>query len=587
MNFLILKINIINPPTPFSKGGFIFSFKSGFFVLRILFFLFISSVNVFSQTERQKALNILSQRGEVVIKFAKPADITISAITRIVSIDKLENDSITAYASLKELINFEKLGITYKVVESKTTASLKAAAGSIWTWNKYPTYTEYVSMMDSFAKKNPSLCKIYNIGKSIEGRSILFARINSDTIKVKPSVMYTSSMHGDEIGGYILMLRLINFLISNYDVHPAIKQMVDSLDIWINPLANPDGTYYNGNDVWSAKRYNKNYIDLNRNYPDQIIGAHPDDNVYQPENIVMMNFMKSRHFVLSANFHGGAEVVNYPWDCQYSLHPDDSWFQYISKQYADTVFYHCKSNGYFQTLFSSGITNGAAWYLVYGGRQDYVTYFLRGREVIIELDNLKMTPEANLENLWVYNYHSLVNYLKQACYGIHGLVVDSATGKPLRAKITLMGHDTEASVIYSDSLNGAFYRLINKGSYSVQVSADKYESKIITNINVSNNAATYLNVKLTYNGKTSIEQTLSSERLEIYPNPCHDYLILENLRSNNYFFTIYDVTGKQVLQKKLGMNESVMNTTSLKSGVYLLTIQHPLRKPYQKVFIKR
>jgi murein tripeptide amidase MpaA len=43
---------------------------------------------------------------------------------------------------------------------------------------------------------------------------------------------------------------------------------VNSAELWINPNANPDGTYYGGNStVASARRYNNNGYDLNRNFP--------------------------------------------------------------------------------------------------------------------------------------------------------------------------------------------------------------------------------------------------------------------------------------------------------------------------------
>jgi len=91
----------------------------------------------------------------------------------------------------------------------------------------------------------------------------------------------------------------------------------------------------------------------------------------------MMNFMKQHNFILSANFHEGAELVNYPWDTWNYLHADDEWFNNISRQYADTV--HFWSAPYYTDYFTdenNGITNGYAWYQAIGSRQDYVTYFL-------------------------------------------------------------------------------------------------------------------------------------------------------------------------------------------------------------------
>ena len=73
-----------------------------------------------------------------------------------------------------------------------------------------------------------------------------------------------------------------------------MNNLVNEIDIWINPLANPDGeTRWGNQDVWNATRYNANWVDLNRNYPDPEDGPHPDGNAYQPETI--MFFRTCRH----------------------------------------------------------------------------------------------------------------------------------------------------------------------------------------------------------------------------------------------------------------------------------------------------
>ena len=53
-------------------------------------------------------------------------------------------------------------------------------------------------------------------------------------------------------------------------------------------------------------------------------------------------------------------------------------------------------------------------------RQDFVTSELQGREVTIELDDQFITPAAQLTLLWQNNWHSLLGYLENALYGIHG-----------------------------------------------------------------------------------------------------------------------------------------------------------------------
>ncbi len=51
--------------------------------------------------------------------------------------------------------------------------------------------------------------------------------------------MYSATMHGDETTGYILMLRLIDYLLSNYGADPQVTNILDNMEVWIYPLANP------------------------------------------------------------------------------------------------------------------------------------------------------------------------------------------------------------------------------------------------------------------------------------------------------------------------------------------------------------
>ncbi len=81
------------------------------------------------------------------------------------------------------------------------------------------------------------------------------------------------------------MLRLIDHLLRGYGDDPEITALVDETEIWINPLANPDGTYFGGDDtVADAIRYytttggGDSGVDPNRNFPDLADGDHPDGN---------------------------------------------------------------------------------------------------------------------------------------------------------------------------------------------------------------------------------------------------------------------------------------------------------------------
>lgn len=381
--------------------------------------------------------------------------------------------------------------------ENDTVRMLHRAALPDSTWDFYPTYSAYESYMTGFAQQYPTLCRWVAFDTLASGRRLMALVIsdNVDSLEAEPRFLYTSSMHGDELVGYILMLRLADYLLKNYGTDSLVTRLVDDLEIWINPLANPDGTYRSGNHTVSGSwRYNANAVDINRNFPDPQDGPHPDGNAWQAETMAFMALANTQKFNMSANIHGGAEVCNYPWDTWAQLPADDLWWQYVCNMYADSAQFYGPT-GYFND-FGTGVTNGFDWYSISGGRQDYMNYFHHCREFTLEISNSKLPSASQLPVFWNANYRSLLNYLDQARYGIHGVVSDSLTGHPLKARVFIQGHDIDSSHVWSRLPHGDFYRYLAAGNYSLSISSPGYITRIIPGISTANQTMTWLNVRL-------------------------------------------------------------------------------------------
>ncbi len=508
-----------------------------------IFFLFLFAIQLnANNTEKEKAFNYLKSRGEVYFKvLTSHPEKEAAALSKILSVDKIQDNAIYAYANEKEFNRFlSQTDLDFTVLTPpsmlrKPVMRDHVNIKEVTDWDFYPTYEAYEDMMEQFAADYPNLCELQTMTTLPSGRKLLVLHINNDLTmeQNEPEFLYTSTMHGDEVTGYVLMLRYIDYLLSNYGNNQRITDLVDNIDIWINPLANPDGTYAGGNNtVWGATRYNGNNVDLNRNYPDPDDGEHPDGESYQPETQAFMQLAEEHNFVMSANFHGGAEVVNYPWDTWARLTADDNWWKYVSHQYADTV--HAHSNGY-MTGFDNGITNGYAWYTIAGGRQDYMNYYRHCREVTIELSDAKTPPANELPTFWNYNYRSLLNYMEQCTFGIRGIITDNQSKAPIEAKVYIEGHDMDNSEVYSALPIGDYHRMIKAGTYNVTYSAYGHYPQTFT-ITVQDGQATVQDVEL-----ESIEGVMANfhaDKISGTPGETFDFFddSYGNITSWNWYF---------------------------------------------------
>eukprot|EP01129_Flabellula_baltica_P011593 TRINITY_DN510_c1_g1_i1.p1 TRINITY_DN510_c1_g1~~TRINITY_DN510_c1_g1_i1.p1 ORF type:complete len:381 (+),score=62.76 TRINITY_DN510_c1_g1_i1:69-1211(+) len=318
--------------------------------------------------------------------------------------------------------------------------------------------------------------------KSVEGRDLWGIEISmkpGGRARDVPNVKYIGNMHGDEVVGREMLIRFIEYLLVNLKTGSSseqdrIREFVEGRNIFVVPSMNPDG-------FEACTRANANGVDLNRNFPDQF---EDDVNTYEgrePEVVAVMKWVQSMPFLLSANLHGGDIVANYPYDgclgCtggnHESLTPDNDVFLMVSKAYANNNPV-MKSNN--EGNFESGTTNGAMWYTLYGGMQDWNYVYANCMEITLELSCDKMPVYSEIDEYWEDNREALLSYLNiTSGNNFRGKVINQI-GEAVKAKITIDNRDFQS---YSNEA-GFFHRLLVPGTYTIKIEAQGYQTHIET-----------------------------------------------------------------------------------------------------------
>uniref|UniRef100_A0A1B0CR20 Peptidase M14 domain-containing protein n=2 Tax=Lutzomyia longipalpis TaxID=7200 RepID=A0A1B0CR20_LUTLO len=349
----------------------------------------------------------------------------------------------------------------------------------------YHNHEEMTRFLRATSARYPNLTALYSIGKSVQGRDLWVMVVSASPYEHmlgKPDVKYVANIHGNEAVGRELMLHLIQYFVTSYTTDPYIKWLLDNTRIHILPSLNPDGFAVSkeGTCDGGQGRYNARGFDLNRNFPDYF---KQNNKRGQPETDAVKEWISKIQFSLSGSLHGGALVASYPYDntpnsmfqsyaSSPSLTPDDDIFRHLSLTYASNHAkmsrgVACKTSS---PSFENGITNGAAWYPLTGGMQDYNYIWYGCMEVTLEVSCCKYPPAHELRKYWDDNQLSLVKFLAEVHRGVQGFVTDMS-GTPIeKASLKIKGRD----VGFQTTRYGEFWRILLPGVYKLEVYADGY-----------------------------------------------------------------------------------------------------------------
>lgn len=141
-------------------------------------------------------------------------------------------------------------------------------------YEKVTSHSEMMLYLDELLKADPTLT-MQIIGKSIQGRPIAMIHRSSSAGEKIVKVLIFCQQHGNEPSGKEAALALINEIASTKDTSPF-----SNIDLYLIPLVNPDGNE-------SAKRFNANESDLNRNHlllsEPEVVALHKVYNSIKPE----------------------------------------------------------------------------------------------------------------------------------------------------------------------------------------------------------------------------------------------------------------------------------------------------------------
>ncbi|CAI5932902.1 unnamed protein product [Closterium sp. NIES-64] len=202
-----------------------------------------------------------------------------------------------------------------------------------------------------------------------------------------------------------------------------------------------------------------------------------------------------------------------PSSTHYAASPDDATFRLMATTYATAHPSMALSRD-----FPGGITNGASWYPLYGGMQDWNYVEARCMEITLELHIAKWPSPFLLPQLWEEHRPALLALLTTtAKMGVQGTVLSAATSAPLPASIAVHGIDIQ---VMASKRFGDFYRLLPPGNYTVTISHAGHVNHT-TNVTVLAGRPTLLHVLLRTSSPPSLHAPSIFQTRSLPPPPPH------------------------------------------------------------------
>jgi hypothetical protein len=389
---------------------------------------------------------------------------------------------------------------------------------------RYHDYQATAAELRELADQHPAICRLETIGFSTTNGWPLLALKVSDHPELQedePRILYNGVHHACELIGNEICLYLAHDLLTRYGSDPNVTRWVDSNQVFIVPLVNPDGHAIVMDDrdtMWRKNTHDFNHngrwdpdtdgVDLNRNY--DFIWETGDPNqgsryyrgtapFSENETQAIRDLARREQFVFDICFHADVdpaqgEAVYYPWRWGNGFCPDYPEIKTIADSVARRII-NDRGNGYYATIYGRATEGALArnWLYYASGTFAYTI------EVSLGYQPPGYRVDSICRRVSVGAYY-LLDRAHGSC--VTGHVTDSLTGAPLIAEVKVREATSTPDTIQprmSDSLYGRYWHPLRAMSYTLEVSKYGYYPKTIPSVVVQPGVPTVLDVALVRN----------------------------------------------------------------------------------------
>jgi carboxypeptidase T len=298
----------------------------------------------------------------------------------------------------------------------------------------YHSYVELEQDLLSIERAYPAIARLSRLGTTLEGRTIYALKISDhpDRDEDEPEVLFLGCHHAREWISVEVPLLLAHFLTGEYRTNETARKLVDSAEIWIIPLVNPDGLEYSIQTYrWWRKNRRFNVdgsfgVDLNRNYgymwgvDNEGSSPDPSSDVFrgrepfsEPETRIIRGLCEARDFRVVVSYHSYSQLILYAWGWTTLPAPKAAEYAALAGRMAELIR---PVNGRDYTPEAASLL-----YLTNGDTVDFASGTLGIPAFTIELPPLDfvhggfMNAENDIQTVFAENLPAMLFLIDDAC----------------------------------------------------------------------------------------------------------------------------------------------------------------------------
>ncbi|MFG0330897.1 MAG: M14 family metallopeptidase [Phycisphaerales bacterium] len=195
-------------------------------------------------------------------------------------------------------------------------------------FDQYRRYPEVLAFLDDLATLRPDLASVVEVGESLEGRMVKAIRITGpNQTAARPGVLLNGCQHAREWITVMANCYIADRFVREYDIDPQIQAILDTHELYIIPVVNPDGYEFSWDRdrMWRKNRRGGYGVDTNRNWSvgwgGPGAGTQTQMQTYrgeyafsEPETANIRDFVSDRpNLVAHVDIHCYSQLVLYPW----------------------------------------------------------------------------------------------------------------------------------------------------------------------------------------------------------------------------------------------------------------------------------